>query len=211
MSSSIAKPILFSAAMVRALLAGTKTQTRRTIQIPRRGAFVVVDDGGGWWSYQSDDGASALCNDGNEYPMACPYGGCGDRLWVKEAIRHVGGCSEYIADGAPTVADAWPWQPKALPGMFCPRGLSRITLEVTEVRVQRLQEISAEDSLAEGVPRASACGCEVCPRSVQMCPADASEQVLAYAALWDSINSKRAGCAWADNPWVWCVSFRKVP
>ena len=59
----------------------------------------------------------------------------------------------------------------------------------------------------EGVPRASVCGCEVCRRSVQMCPADASEQVMAYAALWDSINRKRPGCSWDANPCVVAVTF----
>ena len=206
------RPILFSAAMVRAILAGTKTQTRRVLRVqPPRWCTTfgwsaltppgMVEGRGRYVDEQGVDHGPA-----SKF-IPVPYA-VGDRLWGKEAIRHIGdGRSEYIADGSLTVADAWPWKNKALPGMYCPRGLSRIKGPVTAIRVQWLQDISAEDSLAEGVPRASVCGCEVCRRSVQMCPADASEQVMAYAALWDSINRKRPGCSWDANPCVVAVTF----
>jgi hypothetical protein len=149
-----------------------------------------------------------------------PYGMPGDRLWVKEAIRHVGGgCSEYIADRTPTVADAWPWKRDQLPGMFCPRGLSRITIEVTDVRVQRLQDISEEDARAEGAISAIT---ELDGRAhdnaeEQWCRwskrIDKTARVAtargAFASLWFAINGKRGGCSWDDNPWVWPVTFAK--
>jgi len=79
-----------------------------------------------------------------------------------------------------------------------PRAASRLTLEVVEIRVQRLQEISEEDARAEGM--------NALPPSMTTVQ-DAGRKW--FAALWDSINSKRPGCAWADNPWVWCVSFKR--
>lgn len=83
------RPILFSGPMVRAILEGRKTQTRRVIAIPRRGGFALEGlTGGGWWPFQSDDGESTVCDDGIERPMRCPFGVPGDRLWVKETWAH---------------------------------------------------------------------------------------------------------------------------
>lgn len=208
------RPILFSAPMVRAILAGTKTQTRRVVRIPSRGAFVVRDDGDGWWPYESDDGESVLCNDSNEYPMPPPYGGTGDRLWVRETFApdYFGaGKPGYRADWTARAADVCP-EPRWKPSIFMRRQDSRITLNVTALRVERLQEITPGEVLAEGVPEVPRCGCDVCRRlpAGAFCPADAGAQVQEFAGLWDSINGKRPGCAWADNPWVWVVSFRRL-
>lgn len=218
------RPILFSAAMVRALLAGTKTQTRRIIK-GARGAFW---DHAGWAPQFCHDSVLWRTHDGeheHRMPIRVPYA-AGDTLWVKEAIRHGGGgCSEYIADGTPTVADAWPWKPKALPGMFCPRGLSRITLAVTDVRVQRLQEISKEDAHAEGArgmlasgamwPQSAAKWSMEYPHPVEIDPEHGDQHCLgspqmAFANKWIAINSKRPGCSWDDNPWAWAVTFQVV-
>lgn len=174
------RPILFSAPMVRAILAGTKTQTRR----------VVKPQPAGPWAAPGK--------------TACPYGLPGDRLWVKETIRKTGeypggySTSEYVADGTPTVADAWPWQRRTLVSIHCPRGLSRITLEVTGVRVERLQDISHADADAEGCRgRRSAdpaLGFTITPRE-------------RFNALWEQING---AASWAANPWVWVVEFKRV-
>lgn len=185
------RPILFSAPMVRALLAGTKTQTRRVLKPGGRYdlALVAPPDGG---------------------PSRCPYGVPGDRLWVREAIRLVPGQepddgtgrvdSNYEADGTLTVADAWPWKRSYLPSMHCPRGLSRMTLEVTAVRVERLQDISEADAQAEG-----------CALECMTPTGDDSGSAIygpgGYRALWDDING--AG-AWDANPYVWAVSFRRI-
>lgn len=87
-------------------------------------------------------------------------------------------------------------------------GYAHIRLRLESVTVQRLQEISGEDAAAEGisVPR---CGCEVCRMSSAMCPADASAHIEEYGHLWDSINGKRA--PWSSNPWVWAITFRRIP
>ena len=160
------RPVLFSAPMVRALLAGTKTQTRRRMRVqPHDGAEVVCDDFyptviakngdeepgpevfGAWWS----DGEEAV---------RCPYGKPGDRLWVRETWAR---CSEdgevfHRADvGSNNGADVWQhnidvgapgyrWRPS----IFMPRSASRVLLEITAVRVERLQAISEDDAIAEG-------------------------------------------------------------
>lgn len=129
--------------------------------------------------------------------------------------------SVYGADGTLTVADAWPWRRSYLPSMHCPRGLSRITLEVTAVRVERLQDISEADAIAEGIePNWSGdlkvgpngyggegwvpeCGWRHYLNSMDGDPA--YEPVESYRSLWESISG--AG-SWAANPWVWVVEFR---
>lgn len=186
------RPILFSGPMVRALLAGTKTQTRRALR--RQPASVP-------W-LRIPDGPDSVTAD-----VGCPFGGRGSRLWVKESIKCVSFCgtslpsdeatSLFCADDTPAKADAWPWKIPFLPSMFMPRALSRIMLEVTDVRVQRLQDISEEDALAEGV-------------AAKTWGADAMAGQgarAAYAELWDSINGEGA---WAANPWVWAISFKRV-
>ena len=205
------RPILFSAPMVRALLAGTKTQTRRVVKPPRnRSAFVLLDHGKGWWPYQSDDGESELCDDGMEHPYTCPYGQPGDRLWVREAFSgpHCMDATDecvavrpskwgegsriwYWADGNPTHGD---WT-RPRPSIHMPRWASRILLEVTAVRVERLQDISEADARAEGCIEEEKPGFPICsPRNW-------------YRILWEQINGPGS---WDANPWVWVVEFKRV-
>lgn len=192
------RPILFSAPMVLALLAGTKTQTRRIVQ-PQPTAEPGRD--GTWmWGHLSLGGLFAEHVFGGCMAKLtpCPYGRPGDRLWVRESIRRIGpavgpeefAASEFIADGAPTLGDCWPWKNPALPSIHCPRGLSRISLEVTCVRVERLCLISENDAKAEG--------CEFGETSRP------PSYRGAYAELWERING--AG-AWNANPWVWVIEF----
>ena len=190
------RPILFSAPMVRALLAGTKTQTRRVIK-PQHLAFFNQD-------------AAAMLSDWNERPL--PYGQTGDRLWVREAWGlHAygddtdwlkGGCTAmdlddhviaYRADWGP-LQDGCHWRPS----IHMPRHASRITLEVTGVRVERLRDISAADALAEGIPNTSG---EIWR------DADTLTVINDYKDLWESINGPGS---WDANPWVWVIEFRRV-
>lgn len=174
------RPIPFIAPMVRAILDGTKTQTRRVAK-PKRSIEPMTDE--------------------------CPYGLPGDRLWVKEALR----CFEWMDGGETSVEyvaspgvmhdDAeWVWKRDTLPGMFMPRRLSRLTLEITDVRVERLQDISADDCRAEGHP------VDFARSSDAEVHDDAARDW--YRDLWDSMNGDRA--PWHSNPWVWVVSFRRV-
>lgn len=210
------RPILFSAPMVRALLAGRKTQTRRVVK-PRHDWHVdeVPDERGVFRPWPIFEAYVYAEPETVEVP--CPYGSPGDRLWVKESIRRVAEpvgeerwCeSEYIADGEPTEADVWPWKNRALPSIHMPRGLSRLTLEVTAVRVERLQAISEEDAKAEGVKpffeEHSSIGPDQRITSGELA-ADAPFRA-SFAVLWDTINE---ATSWAANPWVWVVEFKRV-
>lgn len=202
------KPILFSGPMVRALLEGRKTQTRRVLKSPR--------DGSGW--YRHPETGAIINSMGGPLP-AVPYAP-GDLLWVREAWctnALVSGGSErspagilYRADGdwftATTQdgAEKSPWKPS----IHMPRWASRLTLEVTGVKVERLQEISEEDAIAEGIEvdqsgRFSTIGW----RNYSHDNHPFNSAVASFRSLWNSLNAKR-GYGWDDNPWVIAVSFR---
>jgi hypothetical protein len=215
------RPILFSAPMVRALLDGSKTQTRRIVQ-PHRcdDAFVLLDHGDGWWPYRSEDGESANI-DNMEYPFNCPYGNPGERLWVRETHRPIFGqtCGLIAVDYRADPRERWERlgdspdslvkPTKWVPSIHMRREYSRILLEIVSVRVERLNDCSATDAVAEGIRRVGP-GFERWHPD----PADVDhtgstqDPVLAYRGLWESING--AG-SWATNPWVWVVEFNRVP
>ena len=173
------KPILFSGPMVRALLAGIKTQTRRLVKYNN-----MLGEPAEWCSSVAEPGWIHICGDFRRF---CPYGQPGGRLWVRETWRSMGKCNKgtdvvfYRADGH---VDG-PWRPS----IFMPRWASRITLEITEVRVQRLQEISEADARAEGAKHMP-------------------DHRWHFREIWDSINGKKY--PWASNPWVWCLTFKRV-
>lgn len=196
------KPILFNGEMVRAILDGRKTQTRRVIESPRRShpEVVFLDHGKGWWPYPSDDGESENC-DGMEYPIACPYGHPEDRLWVRETTREnlIGSESmtEYSAGGwAPRIP--WDYSKRTRPSIHMPRKYCRLLLDVKSVRVERLNDISEEDARAEGMP-------------APLEPIGIADwkPVGWFRTLWDSINEKR-GFGWDSNPYVFVIDFKRV-
>jgi len=183
------RPILFSGPMVRALLADAKTQTRRVVNLGR---------------LAKEQAERARAGDYSRLP--CPYGVPGDRLWVREAFATdvVPGAREVIyradqsdASAIPAAAAAWRsfgWAPS----IFMPRWASRVTLEVTGVRVERLQDISEEDAAAEGIE----------PDFGNAYTCAARDYRRAFERGWDTINGTRA--PWASNPWVWAVEFRRL-
>lgn len=195
------KPILFSAPMIRALLDGRKTQTRRIIK-PRKHASIF--EPGKWTdSYVLNPGNADWRNRELRYEV-------GDVLWVKETWARVSDDGDHWIDYRATPrfpgeserrAAAWdndPDSPDAIrwrPSIFMPREASRLTLIVEAVKVERLQDISEEDARAEGVFVPEAQYAQQGPRA----------PVLAYAALWDSING---ACAWEANPWCVALTFR---
>jgi len=193
------RPILFSGPMVWALLAGTKTQTRRVIkdqEIGKRFSH-MTDDGRAHLEWLGTPSCGSGVWDVPEYSaqVASPYGKPGDRLWVRET--HGFGGDAYAPDTfyRATSPDA-PIQGRWLPSIHMRRIDSRILLEITEVRVERLQDISEADCVAEGMKPAQ--------------PDDDDTRHMyspkwAYEVLWDQINGNGA---WAANPWVWAVSFR---
>lgn len=201
------RPILMSAPMVRSLLDGSKTQTRRVVKMPASWDCIVYADwGSGWWPYRSDDGESPNY-DNNEIPLNCPYGQAGDRLWVRETHRPVWGQTPGYLTGVDYRADPRErWERlgdqigtplKWTPSLYMRREHSRILLEITSVRVERLQDIGVEDIEAEGVATSDEVIMEHGCRA----------RVLDYQRLWESING--AG-SWGANPWVWVVEFRRI-
>ena len=201
------RPILFNSAMVRAILSGQKTQTRRVVK-PHRSddAFCLQDfnDGKGWWPYRSEDGESPFM-DGNEYPLSCPFGSAGDQLWVRETWSHDAPSTEecrasfedalggigfgpyYLA--TETAPETLRW----IPSIHMPRWASRITLEITKIRVERLHDISEEDAIAEGAQWSACCA-----------PQEGSVKA-GFAQIWHS-----TGGDWDANSWVWVVEFKRV-
>ncbi len=223
------RPILFSAPMVRAILAGTKTQTRRVVANPHRndGGFVLQDYGKGWWPYRSHDGESGCYldrrKDGDYYseaPLRCPYGQPGARLWVKEQTLKVednGWVGPiYTESEAGQHALEWgygesddpdriePYDIKRRPSIFMPRVMSRITLELTAVRVERLQDISEADAQAEGIQYSERFN-GYCIGMAEHFHSNDPRQ--SYFSLWEAING--AGSVEA-NPWVWALEFKRV-
>lgn len=221
------RPIIFSAESVSAILEGRKTQTRRLVTVPWQGSrralpyepYYVEEDG----ELMVDCSEADDSHGNGDYREAstclrCPYGQPGDRLWVRETWRFDGppgslpvvrfrsDCTALLIERLGEVASAayLAWARSGQRGygrwrspMFMPRWASRITLEVVEVRVQRLQEITEEDARAEGVDFEATGPDPESPESL----------VCGFERLWDAINGKRA--TWASNPWVWAVTFRR--
>lgn len=220
------RPILFSAPMVRAILANSKTQTRRVVKpVGDDDGFVLQDYGSGWWPYRSDDGESPM-KDGNEIPHACPYGAPGDRLWVREtwaphfmyeSVRPADitidarSCLFYAADGGITggcepTQRARKWRP----AIHMPRAASRIALEVTGVRLERLGDISEADAIAEGI--GSIRVSENDSRWLNYCDPESKAAAFgdprhSFWSLWESINGRESRDA---NPFVWVVEFKRM-
>ena len=201
------RPILFSAPMVRAILAGTKTQTRRFLKQavgPSLSVGIEDEPGVAELSWLHGDGPGHEVHETIKR-VPCPYGQLGDRLWVREtwaygihamaAARDEDGPFVYAATDSVQGRLCERWRPS----IHMPRSASRITLEITGVRVERLQEISQADAEAEGVIEWS--WGALSPESHEyMLPASKFEM------LWESING--AG-SWDANPWVWVVEFKR--
>jgi hypothetical protein len=214
MTAMADRPILFSAPMVRALLDGRKTQTRRLLN-PEPYEYC-----GEWWIADRVGGDCRLDDWVNDRIGLGPRYVPGDRLWVKEAYRlessfnnfkpsdlNARAAVQYEADGARSRTWRDDWQAQDLPGklrpsMFMPRAFSRLTLTVTDVRVQRLQDISEADAVAEGV-NPCLCG-HNCPNGEHGGCCGICEPVTAYAELWTELHGPGA---WAANPWVCALTF----
>ena len=222
------RPILFSGPMVRAILEGRKTQTRRAAKLSENGHLIVerkrhatycVDlvDGSPMW--RPHGGSPLISYPQEKIEEACPYGRPGDRLWVRETW----GLHDTDPKDVPANAHIYYrasdenrnelryqlWRPS----IFMPRWASRITLEITGVRVERVQDISVDDCEAEGIDlenehaddfsyaewigaAGGSCGCKY-------------PEIYPFMILWNSINAKR-GFGWDKNPWVWALRFKVI-
>lgn len=200
------RPILFSGPMVRAILEGRKTQTRRAIKADIFEAEVEWNPTGR-----------------TQVSINCTYGKPGERLWVRETWREADslllGGSEidppcifaYKADNSIRGFDGQIYDTFGLnferlkwrPSIFMPRAASRILLEITDVRVERLQDISESDARAEGV--------EQWPdgnfKAYTKTPGKFTYAKDAFRTLWQSINGPES---WVENPWVWVIEFKRI-
>lgn len=232
MSTIRERPILMSAPMIRALLDGSKTQTRRVVkpQPERKGNLVWARGASGQW------GPFTMYHDERkrtgwiplEFPLHCPYGLPGDQLFVREnGWERPERTRKMMREGADTwaryyydadglhwqeVEDFKAWGFKRRPSIHMPRWASRIQLEITDVRVERLQEISEADAWAEGCTRGSTDHVggffpaeQPDPTGIGMRGWDCARDW--YADLWDEINGPGA---WDANPWVWALTFKRV-
>ncbi|HBR3239146.1 TPA: hypothetical protein R7G80_005241 [Klebsiella pneumoniae] len=201
--------MIFNSEMVRAILDGRKTQTRRPIKWKQtRFTEIGEREDGSKWPWSED--AEHAC----DFWHPCPFGAVGDRIWVRETWQAI---HDYCDENGhvderryarsiprhrgnywhPVYEEAWgnesredrefPWRPS----IHMPRWASRILLEITDVRVERLRSMSQDDARAEGVIAASG-------------PMEAG---LAFRELWDSIYGEES---WKANPWVWVISFERV-
>lgn len=188
------KPILMSGEMVRAILAGRKTQTRRIVK--------------GEWFYDGETGVGA----GWE-PPTCRHGQPGDRLWVRETWAPMGDMRPsgmwtdpkwigrnywYAADNDRPTWGGEKWKPS----IFMPREACRVVLEIADVRVERLNDISEADAIAEGIE-----GNAEGQWKHYLKPKFGPSPVHSFQTLWESV---RKPGAWAENPWVWVISFRRM-
>lgn len=202
------RPIIFSAPMVRAILEGRKTQTRRVVKPQPRTRADIGHFGAGMPFIRA---ASK--------PVRCPYGQPGDRLWVREtcAIRSIGGAvkdsihyaatpelGRFLQSDMRTFADSKPppFQGRWTPSIHMPRWASRINLEVTGVRVEQLSGVKEADCWAEGIERSTES-----PTQASTMFSDYAHPRCAFMHLWEQING--AG-SWNANPWVWAIEFQRV-
>ena len=208
------KPILFNGDMVRAILEGRKTETRRIIKPIHRKAcgFNVV--------FNHDDSFHGILDydeDETSYDnYSWPYGQVGDRLWVRETWNVLAGYSggsmqPYLK--IPSMKTCHTilvyksdndYKTKWRPSIFMPRWASRITLEITEIKVERVQDITEEGAKAEGVTINPAL--EILANFYKE---HGTKYKIMFRDLWNSINKKR-GFGWDLNPWVWVVKFRRI-
>lgn len=211
------RPILFSGEMVRAILDGRKTQTRRVIKGPADHHWdgVMPDYQQRADLKRTGNGLAVrfshrltkrpqLREDGVEW-HSCPYDA--DQLWVRETWHRCPHHDEVIYK-----ADSDELSKKCRahrgwrPSIHMPRNASRVTLGVTGIRVERVQDISEEDAMAEGVNG----GCTECGELQPCgCKNPSPDHRDSFIWLWDHINAKR-GYGWDMNPWVWVVEFRRV-
>lgn len=226
------RPILFSGEMVRQIIAGRKSQTRRVMnpqpELRRH------------WSAPGRHGLRFFAGQKHEITIACdymdrldsgvvsrcPYGVPGDALWAREtwALWDGGEHARHDSLGVTFRADCLnargeedsdskrarlDFGVKWRPSIFLPRKLSRLTLRVTDVRIECVQSISEEDAKAEGTEcRSDLAWDDAVGSGDPYATAVAHGHRDAFRALWDSINGKRPGCSWEANPWVWAVTFK---
>ncbi|EEJ0059556.1 hypothetical protein YG08_002226 [Salmonella enterica subsp. enterica] len=205
--------MIFNGEMVRAILDGRKTQTRRPIKWKQtRFTEMAERDDGSLWPWAED------CERGGDIWFACPFGEVGDRIWLRETFRvHSRATDVATLVYRASVRNSWTEQTHRVPVAVCnkpatpekwtpsihmPRWASRLLLEITNVRVERLNNISYDDAISEGIKQEWTCidpglGLYAHENDVQD----------DYETLWKSIYGEES---WDANPWVWVIEFKRV-
>ena len=227
------RPIIFNAEMVRAMLDGRKTQTRRLVpewQLPKLTKQDPGDDPDSRWMAVAQRhprwgfgvfGATEESCAAQLTESLCPFGSCDDRLWVRETTEvdeetsDILCLSRYSADKAPVLysgdpADPytgsiahWNYPRPVRPSIHMPRDASRIDLIITNAHVQRLNDISESEAMEEGVPPAG----RLAQGSYLTPKGDFATAKVAFQRLWESIYGEES---WRSNPWVWVIEFKRV-
>ncbi|HAU2966545.1 TPA: hypothetical protein JC740_000604 [Salmonella enterica subsp. diarizonae] len=217
--------MIFNGEMVQAILEGRKAQTRRPFNWRRQPAMEMAErDDGSLWPWAED------CERGGDIWFACPFGEVGDRVWVRETwqaihddVDEFGHVEERTyAPSIPKEKDRYwhtvyaehfgdesredrgfPWRP----AIHMPRWASRITLEITDVRVERLHSISERDALREGLFQLPASGRYCLQPGMQYFGMASHSAKEVYSWLWASVYGEES---WAANPWVWVIEFKRI-
>jgi hypothetical protein len=232
-------PIIMTGDSVRKIYAGQKNQTRRLLRLPKRipkemyadYREIHEDGGGNWIAWAGQLGPELAAFTRRAYPkgggFSCPYGRRGEVLWVKETWA--GDPPVYRADYSGELKKPWPkdlrndapvkWKSP----LFLPRSAARLILEITDIRPERLQSITMEDCIAEGVqipvtyhdaPKGKAhpwirvTGKYPPSDYLPDDPTEADYYRAEFASLWNEINFRRA--SWEYSPWVWTITFKRV-
>ncbi|MDQ7818714.1 MAG: hypothetical protein RDU14_16935 [Melioribacteraceae bacterium] len=225
-------PILFSTEMLQAILRGEKTQTRRVVKVLPKSGFARDFYRGNYWTIMPAQKGGYVAIDIPENTLRpedkirftdcegfpCPYGKIGDQLWVRESFL-----PNYFDDNKPAYKADWTGtaeeiinSPKWKPSIHMPRNLSRIQLEILNIKVERVQDITEEDAMKEGmqIPVTEIEGkikpiVQVSGKYLPLHYGDPYKYKSHYAALWDGLNFKR-GYGWSVNPFVWCIEFKRI-
>lgn len=230
-------PILFSTQMVQAIMAGRKTMTRRIVkpQPNENGISFMKNPPLDWeqiykeewkpWKLETEEGESIS--------LKCPYGQPGDILWVRETFAYTQfafdksliGIGEYGIQGSEIYKsdeENSDWDGKWKPSIFMPKDACRTWLEITNVRPERLQDISEEDAISEGIYDGKMHFEELCNIPKNQIASDSkkwfdyfyskdyrmTKAKHSFETLWQSINGEQS---WDANPWVWVISFKQIP
>jgi hypothetical protein len=198
--------ILFTPENIRLIRDNRKVQTRRVIN-PQPQPPGILTTGDGNWRVLLKNGMTKVF----DWQRDCPHGQVGDKLYIKEGVivyedaLEVTQLSGYYMDGCRATKP----DEKRLTAMFMPKRFARTWLEITEVRVERVQDISEEDAKAEGVEQRSR---TTWRNYFEDCSLHSAQQ--SYSSLWQAINGKnkpgKEWDAWDLNPFVWAITFRKI-
>ncbi len=213
--------MIFNAEMVRAILDGSKTQTRRIMKLqPESNQFGLLrisdstkrsDIGKYHWSESNSTGIHA-----RSALFSCPFGIVGDRIWVRETWAEAGVNAPELQLYRANYPDHVPSSYENLksaeeirwrPSIHMPRWASRITLEITNLGVQRLQSISQNDAAREGLVRLPASGRYCINQGDQYFGGTSHDAIEVFSWLWSSIYGAES---WQANPWVWVIEFKQV-